>query len=570
MKNRFFLKIFSGYLALIFFFLVFSYFITIKILKNQQMQIISENIQDVVDTVETASQNFYSAEKQKKFEEYIYQVTKKTDVRITIISLNGTVIMDSEKDPSFMENHSDRPEFRQAVENGYGKSIRWSPTLETYMVYYAKKSGNSVIRGSLHADDVSGIISDGKRNFARISWVLLLTGLMFSLIFSRLLYSPVKEILVLTENLRYRKQTGDSIPKRKDEIGEIMKNIIDFASRTSQLEEKEKFVAGALKQFINTMDFPVAILNVEGDINTYNAPFGALLEIEKKQGLWWEKIKHFEINRLIKETIEDKEKLEREVRIKDNYFLCKSILLNENKEILLILVDITQIKNIEERRKEFLTAVSHELKTPLTAIKGYIETLKEEITDSEKRKYIDIVAHNTERMAGILEDLITLSQLEKTDVKVDIQDVDISKVVKNVVLLFEKKATDKGLALQFKDKVVPLIKGNEFRLEQMLINLVDNAIRFTERGKIEISLDYQKETKAIKIQVADTGIGIEKQHLSRIFEKFYVADKARSRHTGGTGLGLSIVKSIVSLHNGNIEVESTPGKGTKFIITLPV
>jgi len=137
-------------------------------------------------------------------------------------------------------------------------------------------------------------------------------------------------------------------------------------------------------------------------------------------------------------------------------------------------------------------------------------------------------------------------------------------------MLFEKKAKEKGIEITLKYDEIPEIKGDQFRLEQMLINLVDNAVRFTEQGSIKISLSYEKEKSMVKIEVSDTGIGIEKFHISKIFERFYVVDKARSRKTGGTGLGLSIVKHIVLLHNGTIEVQSSLGKGTTFTINLPV
>ncbi|MGC8805462.1 MAG: sensor histidine kinase, partial [Candidatus Ratteibacteria bacterium] len=192
---------------------------------------------------------------------------------------------------------------------------------------------------------------------------------------------------------------------------------------------------------------------------------------------------------------------------------------------------------------------------------------EEDIENSENKKFLNIIKHHSERLEKIVEDLITLAQLENETPVVEFNKVNIVDIANHAISLFTKKAIEKGITIEMAHNNVPEIYGDEFRLEQMLINLIDNAIRFTEKGKIAISITYQKG--AVIIEVSDTGIGIPPQHIPKIFERFYVVDKARSRQTGGTGLGLSIVKHIVLLHNGTIDVKSTPGKGTSFIIQLP-
>ncbi|MCM8821976.1 MAG: ATP-binding protein [Candidatus Omnitrophica bacterium] len=570
MKNKFFFRVLFGYVFLTIFFFLTCMLIVKNFLSKQEIKVITENIKSVVDTIESVIGNAPGVTKEKNLEKIISEIDKKTDIRITIILFDGTVLMDSENDASSMENHSDSPEFKKAIETGYGTSIRWSPTLDRYMVYYAKKNPEFVIRGGFYTDKVSEITDNFIDKFFAILLILLAAGLAFSFVISHFLYLPVKELLLFTEKIKSGAEVSPSIPGRKDETEKIMRNIAEINAKTIYLKEKEKISRSILNQFINIVDFPVAIININGDINICNKSFVNVFEIKEKDGLWWEKIKNFDVNRLVRETIEKKEKIEQEIRINNNYFICKSLLLLENREVLLILIDITAIKNIERGRKEFLTAVSHELKTPLTAIKGYIETLGEEVEDLQQKKYIEIILHNVDRMEKILKDIITISHIENPEINLEMGKVDILKIAKNIISLFEKKAAQKKLNIQLKYDTVPQITGDEFKIEQMLINLLDNAIRYTEKGIIEISLTYQQETGTIKIEVADTGIGIEKAHLAKIFEKFYVVDKARSRQTGGTGLGLSIVKSIVLQHNGKIEVESTPGKGTRFIITLPL
>ncbi|MCD6155495.1 MAG: PAS domain-containing sensor histidine kinase, partial [Candidatus Atribacteria bacterium] len=210
--------------------------------------------------------------------------------------------------------------------------------------------------------------------------------------------------------------------------------------------------------------------------------------------------------------------------------------------------------------------VSHELRTPLTAIKGYVETLEEEIEGDSKR-YLDIIKRHTERLINIVADLLLLSELEEKGLTQIKEEVNLEKVVKDVFKIFDQKAKEKGLKLNLICEGNPVVEGDAFKLEQMFINLIDNAIKYTERGEV---LVYLKQTdEEVIVKVKDTGIGIPKEHLDRIFERFYVVDKSRSKKLGGTGLGLSIVKHIVLLHNGKIDVKSSPGEGTEFIITFP-
>ena len=211
--------------------------------------------------------------------------------------------------------------------------------------------------------------------------------------------------------------------------------------------------------------------------------------------------------------------------------------------------------------------VSHELRTPLTAIKGYAETLRKEVDTSPGKKYLETVERNTDRLINIVNDLLLLSSLEEKAV-LELEDIDLGGLLENVITIFDQRLKDKELSLVIDVKEdLPPIKADLFKLEQMLVNLLDNAVKYTDRGEITVSIDVQD--KRVRIQVRDTGIGIPKEDIPRIFERFYVVDKSRSRKSGGTGLGLSIVKHIVLLHHGTIDIESALGKGTSITVTLP-
>ncbi len=233
-----------------------------------------------------------------------------------------------------------------------------------------------------------------------------------------------------------------------------------------------------------------------------------------------------------------------------------------------------ELKNAEIVKRDFATNVSHELRTPLTAIKGFAETLEDEV-DPKSRRHVDIIRVHTDRLITIVQDLLTLSEIEEKEANLEFEDVNIVELLENVKNLFTEKIIEKGLELKFViDENIPHLKADSFKLEQMFINLIDNAVKYTEKGGITISIKQVPEVlpqnEFVVFEIMDTGIGISEKYLIRIFERFFVVDKSRSRKLGGTGLGLSIVKHIVQLHNGRITVESTPDTGSKFTVILPI
>jgi signal transduction histidine kinase len=229
--------------------------------------------------------------------------------------------------------------------------------------------------------------------------------------------------------------------------------------------------------------------------------------------------------------------------------------------------DSFRVRNLETKKKEFVANVSHELRTPLTAIKGFVETAEDEVSP-EGRRYLEIIKRHTERLINIVEDLLQLSSLEKKGFTLELSRVDLREILDNTLKVFEEKAKRKNIAVnvEVREDLRP-VEADRFRIEQMLINLIDNALKYTEKGAITVALG--QDDGQTTITVSDTGIGIAREHIPCIFERFYVVDKSRSRKLGGTGLGLSIVKHIVLLHKGSIDVESAPNRGTRFTVTLP-
>ena len=230
--------------------------------------------------------------------------------------------------------------------------------------------------------------------------------------------------------------------------------------------------------------------------------------------------------------------------------------------------DITELRALEKTKKEFVVNVSHELRTPLTAIKGFLETI-ETRAEEENRPYLEIIRRNTDRLISIVEDLLVLSELEERGPKIDKTALDMKPLAESILKLFEKRARDKGLSLALEVPAsLPPIQADAGQMEGLLLNLVDNAVKYTENGAVKVRLSVRDGQLAIEVE--DTGPGIGEDHLPHVFERFYVVDKSRSKKLGGTGLGLSIVKHIALAHKGTVSVRSRVGEGTTFSVIMPL
>jgi len=289
-------------------------------------------------------------------------------------------------------------------------------------------------------------------------------------------------------------------------------------------------------------------------------------QIENK--FYWEVIREPQSSALIDRVARQKTGCVEEITIRGSAFLCSATTLPSQEKTVVMCHDVTELRRVEKIKKDFVVNVSHELRTPLTAIKGFVETMEEDV-DEKNRGYLAIIKRNTDRLINIVADLLLLSELEEKGAALTLGACDLKLMLEQMRKIFEPRLREKGLSLTIEaDPALPDITADAFKLEQVFVNLLDFAIKYTETGGITIRL--VPRNGQVLIEVQDTGSGIPREHLPRIFERFYVVDASRSKQLGGTGLGLSIVKHIILLHNGSIEADSTPGQGTLFSITMPV
>jgi len=498
-----------------------------------------------------------------KFQEKIKFLEKYSGIRTTVIRMDGKVIFDSSYFPELMENHSNRPEFIEALKRGEGFSIRLSPTLNKNLLYFAifDDKRDYVIRVSEDFVKIYDFLRKFFYDLLLIYIIFILIGILISFIFFEIFLKPVSMLEDYILNLENKKTSV---------LGLKYKELSKIFEKLDCLKEKieRRFVElpfeNEVSQIIEIIEFPLIIFDKSGKVKLFNRNFKEIFTNTDTDKYFWEIIDNFEIVEFIEKTIQKREKIGFEVEYKNRYYLGKLAFLENSENFLLILYDITEVKLSEKNKKNLIINISHELKTPLSIIKGYIETLEEELKDSELINFIEIIKKHTDRLIEVLDRMLTISEIESH--KIELEELDLEEIIRNVYKLFEKKAKEKNLKFILDIEKVPKIKGDKLKIEQAIINLVDNAFKFTEKGKVEINL--KKIENYVLIEIKDTGIGIPKEEIDKIFERFYTVDKGRSKK--GIGIGLSIVKQIINQHNGKIEVESKLNEGSSFKISLPV
>ncbi len=508
------------------------------------------------------------------------QFKEQTGLRVTIIDLDGRVLGDSDTEASLMDNHAARPEIQQSVLYGAGMSTRYSETLHDDLLYVAKRITRAglpvgIVRLSMQLKQVKASINALRfKIIAVVVAILLATGL-FSI-------GQLERIRRLTKQIGdfSRSLAGGLIGKKLhldragefDEIAESLNTMSAELQNSIAVNEGER---KRLNEILRSIPDVLMILEANGTIQLASSAsrhyFG---EVMGKQV--FEVIRNPLFLSLMEEARKNLTPGVSELRIdypEERYFSARvSPLTDEEKDLsgfVVILHDITQLRKLEQTRKDFVANISHEIKTPITAIKGFSEALLEgALHDPEHaEKFLKIIKANSERINSLVDDLMTISKIELGVARIERTPVDISDVTEHVLVLLRSKADEKKLFLKTDFPAEHIkITADRDKLIQILTNLVDNAIKFTETGGVTIGFRIENDKPFLYIE--DSGVGIPEKHLPRIGERFYRVDTARSRKMGGTGLGLAIVKHLVKAHGWEMHIESMPEKGTKVKIKV--
>jgi two-component system phosphate regulon sensor histidine kinase PhoR len=574
MKIPIFTKIFGSCVLITIVFSVLIPLLSFKMIRTHYIATYTGNLKNLAVALKPEISLFIQGHKFKELDVYVKSLKNEVHSRITVINKEGVVIADSAKDPKIMENHKMRPEVIEAFSGGVGTSRRFSVTVEEEMLYVAlpiekDKGVVAIIRISAYLKQINALLYDIKINIFWIAFVITLLSLMFSLVLSKSISTPLKKLVQASKTLSQGDFNTRIFLRKNDEMKELADSFNNMASKMRGLFEEISINNEELKTIISSIQEMLLVFDKEGRIKLSNESFKKLVNHDNIEGkFYWEILRSPEFSELVKQVASGERHINGEMRFNEKVFLCSITFLFSRDEMVAIFHDITEFRNLEAIKRDFIANISHELRTPLTAIKGFVETLEDE-EDIKNSHYLEVIKRHTNRLMNIVNDLLLLSELEERGIKVKFEDVYLTTLVENILKIFDQRIKEKGLALTVHaEEGIPLIKADSFKLEQMFINLIDNAIKYTEHGEIIISLGH-KDTY-ITITIEDTGIGIPGTHFQRIFERFYVVDKSRSKKMGGTGLGLSIVKHIVLLHSGTIDVESTIEKGTKFTVAIPI
>ncbi|GIP20946.1 two-component system histidine kinase PnpS [Paenibacillus sp. J22TS3] len=516
-----------------------------------------------------------------------------TKSRVTFINLDGTVIGDSESDPSKMENHSSREEIKLAKQTGQiGTAIRFSSTIHEDMLYVAKHVAaeqggfNGYIRLAMSLETVSEGLHKG--------WTLMIGGLIVLFLAAALtsyrvatgLTRPLEKITTVAHRISKLDYDARVQLERKDEIGQLGEAINAMADSLQQQLKRIRDNEDLLQSVLSNMTGGILMVDTGDRIALVNKEAERILRLKDTAilGRLYHEIKRsYELTRFMDEGISRKEYMKEERTIYDpeeKILHFDSVPMFEDdgsyRGTLFLLQDVTEIRKLEVMRSEFVANVSHELKTPIAAVKGFAETLLGGgVQDEEtKRSFLQIIYDEGDRLNRLIGDILELSKIESRRVPLEYSPVHVQSLLGSIFEVLRSSAAKKSITMKLEVPDELFMEADEDRLRQIFMNLLSNAISYTlDGGRVKVTVESiceKDEEEKVRFTISDTGIGIPKKDLPRIFERFYRVDKARSRSSGGTGLGLSIVKHLVELHEGTIRVDSKVGEGTTFILDLPL
>ena len=501
------------------------------------------------------------------------------NIRITVIDQDGNVLGDSSADYQSMENHANRPEVLSALQNGWGTSQRYSDTLGVNMLYVVVYNSDLgvFIRAAMPMYEVQDIYW-GFGAFILLSLVISFAAAAFMAVrASKNLSKPIVALSTMTDEIAEGNYKVDPIDTKDPEFAKLSNGLINLSrnldSHMSALQNSNtqlSTVLASISEGLIALDGRERVLFI-------NDVACNMLELTSPSAATGYKAAEVISIRtaldMVKRCLNKKATFSSEITLPGRNQLVQvsaSPMHEPAVGCILLIVDITHIRKLENIRRDFVANVTHELRTPLTSIKGYVEALKSGALERPElsKRFLQIIEIESERLSALIGDLLSLSEIENAE-REQGKRFALVDVADSVVEMLEISAAKRDIGVACNVPGDIYIEANPDRIKQLLLNLADNAVKYNKEGG-SVLISAEKSSGMVRISVKDTGIGISEEHISRIFERFYRVDKGRSRSMGGTGLGLSIVKHIVDLYQGNIRLISKEGQGSEFIIELPI
>jgi two-component system phosphate regulon sensor histidine kinase PhoR len=571
MKQHFFKRIF-----LLYFFLLLSsaLFIEFYVTNVIETNYINELRQSLVVQNDLLTEKV-TLHPRSEAERLSADIKSITGARVTIIDAKGNVLGDSDSSPGSMDNHIDRPEIKDAGIKGTGWSLRRSSTVGRELLYVAKsiyKDNNiaGYVRQAVPVDQIKKSI-----NILRLE-ILLVVIIMFLASGLVMTWKTNRIRQYMAQIMDYSGALAHGIFRKKlylrdaGEFTELANNLNNMASELKDNMERVKKESSRLDVILKSIPDSMLLINTAGVIKLANKAALKLFGLPQLYGKpFIEVIRNPEFFSLIEEVKNSRAPASAEITLdmpEEKYLFVKlaplAYTVGDLSGVVAIFSDLTHLKKLEQIRKDFVANASHELKTPVTAIKGFAETLIDGAFEDRENayKFLNTIKEQSDRLNRLVEDLLVLSNIELGEEELNRTDVDLSALIDKVMEAMVVKAAEKALSIRNSVSDDTTIYADRNKVEQVLLNLLDNAIKFSDSGEIAIGVVQERGSKYLYVK--DAGTGIPEHFIPRLGERFFRVDTSRSRELGGTGLGLAIVKHIVNAHGWDMKIESEVGKGT--------
>ncbi len=506
---------------------------------------------------------------------------KEIQARITLIAKNGTVLGDTDQNPLTMENHATRPEVVEALASGIGQATRYSATLHENMMYVAVPVTNQgevlgIARVALPLTAVENAVNSAVLTIALAISIAALLVIVAAAFITRMITRPVRQITKAAEGIAAGKLDQQIPIRANDEIGRLGRAFNEMSLNLKTTMATIVDERGKLVNVLASISDGVVMTDSEGNVALVNPAAERLFNFEETKAVGRpliEAIHDHEIDYVVKKCLNTTTEQSAQLDSMTGRFLriiATPITTGKLSGALVLIQDLTEMRSLQTMRREFVGNISHELRTPLASIKAIVDTLRDGAIDDKETavNFLNKLDIEVDRMAQMVAELTELSRIETGRIKLKLESVNINSLIEEVAMRLNPQAERQQVSLSTElSSDLPLIQADKERIQQVIVNIVHNAIKFTPSGG-RVVISTRHGGKSVTTQVSDTGIGISKDDLPHIFERFFKADKSRS--TSGTGLGLAIAKHIVQTHGGSILVESEEGKGATFSFSLPL
>lgn len=574
--NKFRHKILLFYTALtlalgLFFFLFF-----VDLVRDTHLSLIRKDIGDKIQLAEILLERSGALSRRdgRLVNDEVRRISSIIHLRVSVIDEKGVVRADSSRDAETLDNHYYRIEVRRAIEEGSGESIRYSNSLRTEMLYSAKKSGAYVIRLAKPLHDIDESVSSLRVFIMAVMGGTLVLAFLVNMAISRLITRPINETIDFADDFARGDLARRIFNYSDDEVGKLQKSLNRLADSLQDKINTLVLEQNKLGVTIENINDGIAVVGSDRKVVLLNGAFASLLEVRGNPDgrYYYEVIRNSALNARIERCLSEGDEAGFEIELLNDISLDVNVRpIREEKTlqgVLIVLHDITERKRIMRIKTELVGNLSHELKTPITILKGYLETIRAHLHDpASTAAFVEKALVNIDRQNSIINDMLKLNMLETAPV-FPTERIHLSDIITNCANILAPKVREREINLHLDLGPARLeTDGNRFLAEEIFFNLIDNAINYnTPRGGIDVVAETVRGTLAIEVR--DTGIGIPEDSRERIFERFYRVNKGRSRATGGTGLGLSIVKHAADLLGWKIRV-SSGGAGTTFRVEIP-